>query len=92
MTGSQFFETVDTWLESKGFYPHMARKGKLDGHALRKNLSGVMSSTCADDGCCSGTYVQSVLDQLKDLPGLTVAQSHSALEAAGFNSDDFEVQ
>ncbi len=92
MAGSVFFQAVDKWLEGKGFHVHLAREGTLDGHALRKSLADLKDSGCAmGDGDCAHTYIKGVLTQLKNVAGWTEEQSRSALKAADFNPDDFEL-
>lgn len=92
MAGSVFFQAVDNWLHEKGFHVHMAREGTLDGHALRKSLADLKDSGCAMSvGDCTHAYIKAVLEQLKNVAGWTEGQSRSALKAAGFNPDDFEL-
>jgi hypothetical protein len=91
MAGATFFRAVDQWLQQKGFCPLLAREEKQHGHLLRKSLSELMASSCASDGCCAKTYVQSVLTQMKDQSGWTDDQARSALEAAGFIPSDFQL-
>jgi hypothetical protein len=91
MTGATLFQAADEWLQEKGFCPLLAREGIQDGNLLRKSLSELKASSCASDGCCAKTYVQSVLAQMKDQPGWTEVQALSALEAAGFIPSDFQL-
>ncbi|MFT5831922.1 MAG: hypothetical protein ACI9SY_000299 [Candidatus Paceibacteria bacterium] len=91
MAGTTFFQAVDEWLQQKGFCPLLAREGTQDGNLLRKSLSELKASSCASDGCCAKTYVQTVLTQMKDEPGWTDDQALSALEAAGFIPSDFQL-
>jgi hypothetical protein len=91
MAGTTFFQAVDEWLQKNGFCPLLARAETQDGNLLRKSLSELKASSCASDGCCTKTYVQTVLTQMKDQPGWTDDQALSALEAASLIPSDYQL-
>lgn len=86
---TNFFQAVDAFLADQGFYPHLARDNVTDGHSLRKSLAEIKASGCVSDGHCSVSYIQPVLDAMKDVPQWNEQIARQTLRNANIDDQTF---